>query len=206
MTDNTHWGALARRPLRMYSGGTLASSGATAVIKSREASAKWGRLRVRGSCTLGADIGIAWWWPWPCMGKEWGCDATWNILISWSAMTGTREDVNCASKRHGYILTHNRRTLRFHITFLGHSFVAVNHVSLIPTLFFHILVHGCIMVIITRSVHWFVSITTEAGFVFVVKFSYLVFLQICRSTVFVRREDMFEGLPDRLLLLSEAER
>ena len=45
----------------MYSGGTLASSGAIAAMASRDTSAKGGRDRVRGSWTLGEDIDIDWW-------------------------------------------------------------------------------------------------------------------------------------------------
>lgn len=43
------WDAWARRPRRMYSMGTLASSGAAATTASWETSAKGGRARVRGS-------------------------------------------------------------------------------------------------------------------------------------------------------------
>jgi hypothetical protein len=42
-------GALERRPLRMYSGGTFVHSGAAAMIASRDTSAKGGRASVRGS-------------------------------------------------------------------------------------------------------------------------------------------------------------
>lgn len=43
------WLALDLRPRRMYSTGTLASSGAAATIESRDTSAKEGRARLRGS-------------------------------------------------------------------------------------------------------------------------------------------------------------
>lgn len=51
--NGAHSFALGMRLHRMYSAGTLASSGATAVMASRETSAKGGRERVRGSCRAG---------------------------------------------------------------------------------------------------------------------------------------------------------
>ena len=49
----------------MYSAGTLASSGDTAMIASRDTSKKGGRARVRGSWIVGVGIGLAWWlWWW----------------------------------------------------------------------------------------------------------------------------------------------
>lgn len=45
--------ALGLRPLRMYSTGTFESSGAAAIIESRDTSAKEGRARLRGSWTFG---------------------------------------------------------------------------------------------------------------------------------------------------------
>ena len=50
---NTHILAFGLSPLRMYSVGTLSSSGATAIIASREISTKGGRARLRGSLTAG---------------------------------------------------------------------------------------------------------------------------------------------------------
>lgn len=47
------------RPLRIYSTGTFSSSGAAALIASRETSAKGGRARVRGSWIVG-EWGGAW--------------------------------------------------------------------------------------------------------------------------------------------------
>ena len=53
----------------MYSGGTLASSGATAMMASRDTSVNAGRDSVRGSwMPVGevVDIDIdGWWGPWP---------------------------------------------------------------------------------------------------------------------------------------------
>ena len=58
---NTYLLASERRPLRMYSAGTSASSGAAAMIASRGTSEKRGRSSLRGSCTLGeAGRGGAW--------------------------------------------------------------------------------------------------------------------------------------------------
>ena len=47
--ERTYDCALGLRPLRIYSAGTLASSGALLIIASLETSAKSGRERVRGS-------------------------------------------------------------------------------------------------------------------------------------------------------------
>ena len=50
---DTYLLASVRRPLRIYSAGTSASSGAAAMIASRDTSEKRGRSSLRGSCTLG---------------------------------------------------------------------------------------------------------------------------------------------------------
>ena len=63
-------------PRRMYSEGTSARSGDTAISASRETSVNLGRERFRGSCTVGRETGRCWWWPVYC---ECGV-ATWNIL------------------------------------------------------------------------------------------------------------------------------
>ena len=75
--DVTYWCAFGLSPLRMYSAGTFASSGATAMIASRDTSRKGGRARIRGSWTVGVGIGLVWWWWWGA--NEVGWDATCNM-------------------------------------------------------------------------------------------------------------------------------
>ena len=75
--DVTYWCAFGLSPLRMYSAGTFASSGATAMIASRDTSRKGGRARIRGSWTVGVGIDLAWWWWWGA--NEVGWDATCNM-------------------------------------------------------------------------------------------------------------------------------
>ena len=75
----------------MYSGGTLASSGATAIMASRDTSVNAGRDSVRGSWMPEGevepiDIDIdGWWgpwpWLWPCMAKADEWEATWNMSV-----------------------------------------------------------------------------------------------------------------------------
>ena len=83
MNDVTYWYAFGLSPLRMYSAGMFASSGATAIIASRDTSRKGGRARVRGSWTVGVGTGLAWWGRWWWAAKEVGWDATWSMLCSW---------------------------------------------------------------------------------------------------------------------------
>jgi hypothetical protein len=66
----------------MYSAGTFASSGpAAATIASRDTSAKGGRARLRGSCTVGSAL-MGMQWGCACMLNDGGWEATWSMLLA----------------------------------------------------------------------------------------------------------------------------